>query len=204
MDTYLKNLNCWNLAYSCHTIYTDEHVKNVLAIEQSVFPEHMQDSLEELTDFFSDEFAHGLLLCKGRKPVGVLKGQHLDESNTPAELLLQPVLNGIRDVTFYMDSVGILEGVRSTQILDFLMHEMAVDMRRFDYQFVAAHARKKGGLSRLYQRRYKAKVLTTYENWCDFGEAFDYILVDLKNVPVQSPLRRFVYRSMRRIFSWFQ
>lgn len=197
MDTYLNNLNCWNLGFRCHTVFTEQHVKDVLAIEQAVFPSHMQDSFEELSEFFADEFAHGLILRKGRQPVGVLKGQHLDESNTPNDVLTLPELEGIRDATFYMDSVGILKEVRSTQVLDFLMHEMAVDMHRFDYQFVTAHARRKGGLSRLYQRRYKAKVLTTYDDWCGFGEAFDYILVDLNDVPVQTPLRRFIYRLAR-------
>ena len=203
MDTYRNNLKRWNLAFWCQPVSEKSHINDVLQIEQSVFPAFMQDSLEDLNAFFADEYAHGLVLRQGNRPVGVLKGQHLDDRNTPQELLDGPDLNAIRDVTFYMDSVGILKESRSNQVLDFLMHEMAVDMRRFDYQYVAAHARVKGGLSRLYQRRYKAKVIARYDDWQNFGEAFDYILVDLKNVPIQPLWKHSCLRFMRRITRCF-
>ena len=203
MDTYASNINRANLAYSCEVVSTPEQVSIVAEIEAAVFPQDMQDSLFELQGFFSNEYAHGLILRHGSQPVGVLKGHHVTESNTSVALLEGEALSDKIDVTFYMDSVGILPSVRSPQVLDFLMHEMAVDMHRFDYQFVTAHARVKGGLSRLYQRRYRAKVLATYDNWCDFGEPFDYILVDLKNVPIQGVVRRFIYRLARKFYGLF-
>ena len=200
MDTYLSNLNRLNLAFYCEVVSTPEQVRIVAEVEKAVFPQDMQDSPSALHDFFLSEYAHGLILRYGRKAVGVLKGDHLSEENTCSELLQGDALMDIIDITFYMDSVGVMQDVRSPQVLDFLMHEMAVDLHRFDYQFVTAHARVKGGLSRLYQRRYGAKVLATYDNWCDFGEPFDYILVDLKNVPIQGLIRRSIYRLARRLY----
>jgi len=201
MDTYLNNLNRWNIAYRCEVVVSQTHVSDVHLVEKAVFPEKMQDSLSDLKAFFANEEAHGLILRRGNKPVGVLKGLHLGLDNTSSELLNSEELIHKHDVTFYMDSVGILKDVRSTYVLDFLMHEMAIDMRRFNYQYVTAHARVKGGLSRLYQRRYKAKVLASYDDWGGFGETFDYILVDLKNIPVQSACRHLIYQFIRRLFA---
>lgn len=199
MDTYVNNLKRLNPSLNCRVVSSDDHVDEVWSIEKAVFPLHMQDSLDTLKSFFATDDAHGIIIYSKKAPVGVLKGHHLSLANTAADVLDAEDLKTKHDVTFYMDSVGVLESVRSTRLLDFLMHEMAVDMRRFDYQYVTAHARVKGGLSRLYRRRYKAKVLATYDDWSGFGEAFDYILVDLKNVPVQSQFRRTIYGLIRKI-----
>lgn len=201
MDTYLNNLNRWNISYRCEVVASQAHINDVHLVEKAVFPEKMQDSLSDLKAFFANEEAHGLILRRGNKPVGVLKGLHLGLDNTSSELLYCEELIHKHDVTFYMDSVGILKDVRSTYVLDFLMHEMAIDMRRFGYQYVTAHARVKGGLSRLYRRRYKAKVLASYDDWGGFGETFDYILVDLKNIPVQNAYRHLIYQYIRRLFA---
>ncbi len=59
MDTYLNNLNRWNIAYRCEVVASQAHVSDVYLVEKAVFPEKMQDSLSDLEAFFANEEAHG-------------------------------------------------------------------------------------------------------------------------------------------------
>lgn len=203
MDSYLDNLNRLNLSLSCASISDVSHFREVLQVKLATFPESMQDELSDIQEFFEDENAHGLILRKDKKPIGVIKGNHLQEGNTESDILESSTLKEIEDVTFYIAIIAVMKEARSKRALDFLIHEMALDLRRFDYQFATAHARVSNGVSGLLQKRYGAKVLASFDDWCEYGEPFDYVLIDLDNLPLQSSIRRKVYRIFRRIYRLF-
>lgn len=185
------------------------HIDALLQIEQECFPEHMQDSRAEIMQYFSDPNAFGLILYEDDEPIGALKGTLISEQNSPGILEQYPELNQLRAKTFYADSISILEDYRTTHVLDFFIHEIAVYCRRAGYLKFTGHARIRRGYSRLLQRRYGAKKIASYQDWHDFGEPFDYILVDVLSFPTLPPTMyqvmrgvRFLYRYMMRIKYW--
>lgn len=204
MHSYIKNLNRINISLHCEVVDSNRHIHDFLSIEQSAFPDTMQENLEQLEEYFSEENTLGLVLYSEGRPIGAIKGHHFCEEVTGEKLLENPALKNIIDFTFYLDSIAVTKNARAPHILDFLIHEIAAELKQFDYQYMVAHLRVKGGLSRLCQHRYKGKVLETYDNWMGFDEKFDCLLFEFKDTPTQRYPQQQIYRWMRKAYRFLK
>ncbi len=159
----------------------------------------MQDTEQTIIEFLEDESATGMILCNEGQPIGYMSGTHLSDTNSGDILEEFQEIREIEDVTFYIESIAVLEEHRSTLTLDFLIHEMGAWVKDNEYQYATAHIRKRNGLSRFVQRRYKARRIKTYQNWMDFDEPFDYLLFDFRSVPTLPFLADQIIQVARRV-----
>ncbi|MEM9101618.1 MAG: GNAT family N-acetyltransferase [Pseudomonadota bacterium] len=194
---YKKNLYRFPLALIADLIDIKIHSNTMMKIEKACFPERMQEDLTHFYRFFKDKNALGLLLYWLNEPVGYVTATHAYDDMTDNYFTTSADLRETQKVTGYIDSIAVLEEYRSIKNLDFLLHELAVLMRDIDYRYLAAHVRKKNGFSRLMQRRYGAKVIKHYENWSEFNEPFDFILIDLKYVKTLPSIYDYFFHVLR-------
>ena len=158
----------------------------------------MQENAQDFATFLADEYSIGLILHEDTKPIGYILGYHIHELNSARALESNEFIQENQDRIFYISSLAILKEHRSVIALEFLIHEMALVLKSYDYDYFVAYVRKRHGLSRLLARRLSCEILHTQENWEDTGEPFDYCLVDLASIPSLSPFFNYVFNWLRR------
>jgi len=198
---FKKNLFKAPLNLRVEIIDIGKHIELLLNIEKACFEEHMQDSRQEIIDYFSDKKATGMILFENNTAIGAMKGTQISETNSPGIFSQYPFLKEKQKLTFYSDSIAILADYRTTLVLDFFIHEIAVFVKRYGFEFFTGHARVRRGYSRLLQRRYGAQKLDSYKDWQGFEEPFDYILFDLKTFPTLNGFSYFLMLSARKVYA---
>ena len=78
----------------------------------------------------------------------------------------------------YIESIAIKPEHRSIRTFLKITKEFLRQAKQKGYKKLTMHARIQGDLSHILQKRYKAKVLYTLEDWMG-GEAFDYLEIDI-------------------------
>ena len=183
MSTYKKNLYRFPLSLSAQLIEEKEQIDILVDLENRCFPEQMQAQRDDLNSLIEDEYATGLILYHDAQPIGYISGSHISELNSEDILAEDPFIRESQDLIFYVDSVAILGEERSAIAFDFLVHEMFALLKSSGYRYLAAHLRKRNGLSRLMKNRFSARAIKSYENWNECDEPFDYVLIDLSLSP---------------------
>lgn len=183
INSYKENLYRFPLSLSVHLIESRRHINDVMAIESQCFPEAMQYSKQDFESFFRSEHSTGLILCHDGQPIGYFAGTDLCEDNVGDLLLSDPFISRVADETLYLESIAIVPKHRSLLTLDFLAHEMAALVKGYDYKYAVGHIRKKHGLPQLVQRRFEGRILKTYDEWQNYGEAFEFFVLDLNQIP---------------------
>ena len=197
--TYTKNLYRLPLALTTQHICLERHLSDLMAIENACFPGQMQECEKNFREFFSSEYSAGLILYHDEKPIGYFSGTHICEEYAADLIASFPEVAEAQDVTFYLESIAILDEYRSITAVDILIHDLACFLRQFDYQYCVMHVRQKHGLDRLARLRYRARKLKTYDNWFGFDEPFAAMWVEVDKVPVLPRPARKVYSLLRRL-----
>jgi hypothetical protein len=167
----------------CLDPVTKNHIRSLVEIETKCFPPQMQESEQDFEDFLEDEYAVCWILYRDNKIIGYLLGSHISELNSDDILATNKFFRKQEEYIFYLSSIAILKEERSTLVFDFLFHEMAIVLKSYDYYYIAAHVRINHGFSSKLQHRFKAAVIKTYDNWNNYNEPFDYLLIDMAEIP---------------------
>jgi len=184
-----KGLGVW-----VEEVDLQRHMPDLLALESACFPDDMRDGAEEFLRLFEDPYAHGLLLFKDGKAIGLLSGTHLSENNTPDSVLELERIQSVEPQTFFIDNISMHPKARSLRHIQYLFQEMAIALKGFDYCYVSGHARISNGWSRRVRRIFQAEVIAHIPDWHDFGEPFDYVLAEIDSVPIASNRYRFLQK----------
>lgn len=174
----------WALGLWVEKIDLSKHLADLLVLEEACFPQAMRDTEQVLRDMFQDGGLFGLILYSKGIPIATLSGERAASWNTPSEALLLNFEDSDRQV-FYMDNICVHPDHRSNVHIGFLFQEMKVRILPY-FDFVSGAARVDNGWSHKLQKAFGAIVLERFDDWQQFSEPFDYVLIDLNRVP-QSP-----------------
>jgi len=167
-----------NMEYKVEVVQSisEEDLTKLKKLDDSVMPEQMRYDVEDLRECFdSKEGVHILVRDAGGDIVGYLtaipkndeyEGLHEEDADFNKD-----------DFSLYIESVLIKDGDFKTakQVFDFILEEA----RKRGYKNISMHTRVSQGLSEILQKRYGAKFFRRIEDWYGFGEAFDYLELDI-------------------------
>jgi hypothetical protein len=156
----------------------EKEVKEIKAIDTVVFPPEMTIS-EDVVDAFLNNPKSALSVL--RMPDGSIAGYMVAD---PLEEAFEDLKEHDPDMKMlsnaaYIESMAILPGYRSFRNMRTLYDCFLQSAKNKGYKTLTMHARTTTGLSDFLQKRAGAKLKRRLENWYDFGEAFDYLVIEI-------------------------
>jgi ribosomal protein S18 acetylase RimI-like enzyme len=156
---------------------SDDLFEKIYAIEREVSTEDMVLSQEDLRNIVDNSHAFTVVIRDGESVSGFVValpvGEVFDE--------LAPYDSELKnnEGNLYVYDIAISPSKRNLPNFLNLVRKLLSEATLRGYKKLIMHTRKSEGLSGILQKRYGAQKLRTIENWCGYGEPFDYLEMTL-------------------------
>ncbi|KKR08123.1 MAG: hypothetical protein UT43_C0019G0002 [Parcubacteria group bacterium GW2011_GWC1_39_29] len=143
------------------------------AIEREVSTEDMVLLEGDLRNIIENPRAYTAIIRDGEDVLGFVVA--LPVSEVFNELApYDPELKN-DDGDLYVYDIAISSSRRNLPNFLNLVRKLSSEAISRGYKRLIMHTRKSEGLSEILQKRYGVQKLRTIENWCGYGEPFDYL-----------------------------
>ncbi|MDO6460964.1 GNAT family N-acetyltransferase [Granulosicoccaceae sp. 1_MG-2023] len=198
LRAYLRE-HPWALRFVRVRWFRHKHV--LRAIEHRCFAPAMRSDDTKLWRIANNPGIWTYLIYDGPKPVGYICGMPLEHPNCPYDPVLDPPQGWQQHNTLYIDNIAIVPEYRGTQALNFMFDAYTCFVNRKGYSRCTAHARRANGLSLYLQRRMGFECLAHCRNWCETGEDFDYLRLQMTPQRVPGVCAVALSDAVRRLFA---
>lgn len=147
-------------------------------VESSTFPDEMAVDAEEIEEVLSNpRGVHILIKDADGHDIGYLSTVPHSE-NLAGLQEWDPEIIDIPDA-LYIESIATIPNERSPRNFIETFKKLFDEARAKGYKKITMHARQRRGFSKAIQELFGAKLIKHYDDWCEFGEPFDYLEIDI-------------------------
>lgn len=153
-------------------------IDGIRNVDEKVFPENMQLPTEVMEGILNNPRSAIVVL---RETDDSISGYVVADPLEDVISILKkedPNLELIPEAG-YVESVAVIPEKRNFKNFNSLIKTFISTAKDKGYKVVTMHARTSNELSTILQNRYGAKFERRVENWYGFGEAFDYLVMEL-------------------------
>lgn len=156
---------------------SDKVLKEILKIEEDSFPKQMRLDEESFKELLTDKESINYIVRDNK-------------GNAFSYLIALPLFKEYqwlkehdRDIlpereTIYLESVAIRPDIKPERVFPDLFGTLVKEAMEKNYKKISLHARISNNFSQKVQKYCQAKLLRHFDNWCNYGEPFDYLEID--------------------------
>ncbi len=151
------------------------HAEEILAIENSLFPQALAEKPVELDDVFTDPLAISIVAFENDELVGFVCGERLDYYVEPGDPEHDARFDG--ENTIYVETINVKQRHQGKGIGKALLLAFIAEVKRRGYTHVAGHWRF--GASSVLFTKLGGRTIMTEDDYLGTGETYAFMRLDL-------------------------
>jgi GNAT superfamily N-acetyltransferase len=155
----------------------NQSLQLVFDLEKEIFPSMMQTEEEEIKHIFSNKNGIYFFIVEGNDIVGYISAT--PHNDTYKDLFVHDKNIHLDNDALYLESIGVKPAHRGKGLAIFALRELMILAKSKGYKKITMHARISSGFSSLVKNYFGTHNMHHLDNWYDFGEAFDYLEIEL-------------------------